>query len=209
MPMFEVSAQFGNPGLGNMVVNTTQSLHTGASLKPDARQGINDHTSTGDEPQVQIRTIRVVCATLKNGKMDYRRRVADRHFVLDVSSPCLNGGQVFSSFPRSAYSVAVVKRSLRMSDVRGSNPGTVIGYALLMSSNKRETRVQCFSPFAFPKSIVHPPIHVFFVVREDSHKSVLARDPLTPRLNQLGMCESSTDNFLSSLAAARTHSIDI
>ncbi|GAA51786.1 protein regulator of cytokinesis 1 [Clonorchis sinensis] len=34
--------------------------------------------------------------------------------------------------------------SLRMSDVRGSNPGTATGYALLMSSNKSETRVQCF-----------------------------------------------------------------
>ncbi|KER31790.1 hypothetical protein T265_02022 [Opisthorchis viverrini] len=38
----------------------------------------------------------------------------------------------------------VVTRSPRMSEVRGSNPGTAIGYALLMSSNKRETRVQCF-----------------------------------------------------------------
>ncbi|GAA54090.1 hypothetical protein CLF_112149 [Clonorchis sinensis] len=34
-------------------------------------------------------------------------------------------------------------RSPRMSDVRGSNPGTATGYALLMSSNKSETRVQC------------------------------------------------------------------
>ncbi|GAA49517.1 GTPase-activating rap/Ran-GAP domain-like protein 3 [Clonorchis sinensis] len=31
-----------------------------------------------------------------------------------------------------------------MSDVRGSDPGTATGYALLMSSNKSETRVQCF-----------------------------------------------------------------
>ncbi|KAG5452910.1 hypothetical protein CSKR_107457 [Clonorchis sinensis] len=38
----------------------------------------------------------------------------------------------------------VVTRSPRMSDVRGSNPGTATGYALLMSSNKGETRVQCF-----------------------------------------------------------------
>ncbi|GAA50773.1 hypothetical protein CLF_105027 [Clonorchis sinensis] len=38
----------------------------------------------------------------------------------------------------------VVTRSPRMSDVRGSNPGTATGYALLMSSNKSETRVQCF-----------------------------------------------------------------
>ncbi|KER27410.1 hypothetical protein T265_05517 [Opisthorchis viverrini] len=38
----------------------------------------------------------------------------------------------------------VVARSLRMSDVRGSNPGTAIGHAPLMSSNKSETRVQCF-----------------------------------------------------------------
>ncbi|KER26774.1 hypothetical protein T265_06056 [Opisthorchis viverrini] len=36
----------------------------------------------------------------------------------------------------------VVTRSLRMSDVRGSKPGTATGYALLMSSNKNETRVQ-------------------------------------------------------------------
>ncbi|KER31850.1 hypothetical protein T265_01940 [Opisthorchis viverrini] len=35
----------------------------------------------------------------------------------------------------------VVTRSPRMSDVRGSNPGTVIGYAPLMSSNKSETRL--------------------------------------------------------------------
>ncbi|GAA54951.1 hypothetical protein CLF_106179 [Clonorchis sinensis] len=39
----------------------------------------------------------------------------------------------------------VITRSPRMSDVRGSNPGTATGYALLMSSNKSETRVQCFS----------------------------------------------------------------
>ncbi|GAA54099.1 hypothetical protein CLF_112168 [Clonorchis sinensis] len=38
----------------------------------------------------------------------------------------------------------VVTRSPRMSDVRGSNPGTATGHALLMSSNKSETRVQCF-----------------------------------------------------------------
>ncbi|GAA51215.1 hypothetical protein CLF_105728 [Clonorchis sinensis] len=35
----------------------------------------------------------------------------------------------------------VVTRSPRMSDVRGSNPGTAPGYALLMSSNKSETRL--------------------------------------------------------------------
>ncbi|GAA53587.1 hypothetical protein CLF_110579 [Clonorchis sinensis] len=39
----------------------------------------------------------------------------------------------------------VVTRLPRMSDVRGSDPGTATGYALLMSSNKSETRVQCFS----------------------------------------------------------------
>ncbi|KAG5446974.1 Semaphorin-3C, partial [Clonorchis sinensis] len=39
----------------------------------------------------------------------------------------------------------VVTRSPRMSDVRGSNPGTATGYALLMSSNKSETGVQCFT----------------------------------------------------------------
>ncbi|GAA33406.2 zinc finger protein [Clonorchis sinensis] len=38
----------------------------------------------------------------------------------------------------------VVTRSPRMSHVRGSNPGTATGYALLISSNKSETRVQCF-----------------------------------------------------------------
>ncbi|KAG5448862.1 hypothetical protein CSKR_103490, partial [Clonorchis sinensis] len=38
----------------------------------------------------------------------------------------------------------VVTRSPRMSDVRGSHPGTATGYALLMGSNKSETRVQCF-----------------------------------------------------------------
>ncbi|GAA48829.1 hypothetical protein CLF_102086 [Clonorchis sinensis] len=38
----------------------------------------------------------------------------------------------------------VVTRSPRMSDVRGSNPGTATGYALLMSPNKSGTRVQCF-----------------------------------------------------------------
>ncbi|KAG5443030.1 hypothetical protein CSKR_109338, partial [Clonorchis sinensis] len=38
----------------------------------------------------------------------------------------------------------VVTSSPRMSDVRGSNPGTATGYALLMSSNESETRVQCF-----------------------------------------------------------------
>ncbi|GAA57427.1 hypothetical protein CLF_112705 [Clonorchis sinensis] len=38
----------------------------------------------------------------------------------------------------------VVTRSPSISDVRDSNPGTAIGYALLMSSNKSETRVQCF-----------------------------------------------------------------
>ncbi|GAA51805.1 hypothetical protein CLF_106818 [Clonorchis sinensis] len=38
----------------------------------------------------------------------------------------------------------VVTRSPRMSDVPGSDPGTATGYALLMSSNKSETRVQCF-----------------------------------------------------------------
>ncbi|KER19854.1 hypothetical protein T265_15444, partial [Opisthorchis viverrini] len=31
-----------------------------------------------------------------------------------------------------------------MSDVSDSNPGMTIGYALLMSSNQSETRVQCF-----------------------------------------------------------------
>ncbi|KER27927.1 hypothetical protein T265_05132 [Opisthorchis viverrini] len=36
----------------------------------------------------------------------------------------------------------VVTRSPRMSDVRSSNSGTAIGYALLMSSNKSETRAQ-------------------------------------------------------------------
>ncbi|KER19412.1 hypothetical protein T265_11805 [Opisthorchis viverrini] len=40
--------------------------------------------------------------------------------------------------------VVVVTRSHRVSDVRGWNPGTATGYALLMSSNKSETRVQCF-----------------------------------------------------------------
>ncbi|KAG5442615.1 Peptidase inhibitor 16 [Clonorchis sinensis] len=35
-------------------------------------------------------------------------------------------------------------RSPRMSDVRGSNPSTATEYALVMSSNKSETRVQCF-----------------------------------------------------------------
>ncbi|KER26789.1 hypothetical protein T265_06005 [Opisthorchis viverrini] len=38
----------------------------------------------------------------------------------------------------------VVTRSPRMSDVRGSNPGTAIGYAPPMRSNKSETLVQCF-----------------------------------------------------------------
>ncbi|GAA57619.1 hypothetical protein CLF_112977, partial [Clonorchis sinensis] len=38
----------------------------------------------------------------------------------------------------------LVTRSPRMSDVRGSNPDTAIGYALLMSSKKSETRVHCF-----------------------------------------------------------------
>ncbi|GAA52841.1 putative polypeptide N-acetylgalactosaminyltransferase-like protein 1, partial [Clonorchis sinensis] len=38
----------------------------------------------------------------------------------------------------------VVIRSPRMSDVRRSDPGTAIGDARLMSSNKSETRVQCF-----------------------------------------------------------------
>ncbi|KER22115.1 hypothetical protein T265_14939, partial [Opisthorchis viverrini] len=38
----------------------------------------------------------------------------------------------------------LVARSPRMSHVWGSNPGTAIGYALLLSSNKSETRVQCF-----------------------------------------------------------------
>ncbi|GAA48988.1 hypothetical protein CLF_102345 [Clonorchis sinensis] len=38
----------------------------------------------------------------------------------------------------------VVTSPPRRSDVRGSNPGTATGYALLMSSNKSETRVQCF-----------------------------------------------------------------
>ncbi|GAA53322.1 hypothetical protein CLF_110003 [Clonorchis sinensis] len=38
----------------------------------------------------------------------------------------------------------VVTRSPRMLDVRGSNPDTATGQALLMSSNKSETRVQCF-----------------------------------------------------------------
>ncbi|KER24511.1 hypothetical protein T265_07828 [Opisthorchis viverrini] len=38
----------------------------------------------------------------------------------------------------------VVTRLPCMSGVRSSNPGTAIGYALLMSSNKSETRVQCF-----------------------------------------------------------------
>ncbi|KER31939.1 hypothetical protein T265_01874 [Opisthorchis viverrini] len=39
----------------------------------------------------------------------------------------------------------VVTRSPRMSDVRGSYPGTAIEYALLMSSTKSGTRIQCFS----------------------------------------------------------------
>ncbi|KAG5452365.1 hypothetical protein CSKR_105206 [Clonorchis sinensis] len=39
----------------------------------------------------------------------------------------------------------VVTRPPRMSDVRGSNPGTATGYALLMSSHKSEVRVQCSS----------------------------------------------------------------
>ncbi|KER28551.1 hypothetical protein T265_04682 [Opisthorchis viverrini] len=38
----------------------------------------------------------------------------------------------------------VVTRSPCMSDVRGSNSGTAIGYALLMSSDKSETQVRCF-----------------------------------------------------------------
>ncbi|GAA54407.1 hypothetical protein CLF_102856 [Clonorchis sinensis] len=38
----------------------------------------------------------------------------------------------------------VVTSSSHVSDVRGSNPGTAIGNALLMSSNKSKTRVQCF-----------------------------------------------------------------
>ncbi|KER24378.1 hypothetical protein T265_07937 [Opisthorchis viverrini] len=38
----------------------------------------------------------------------------------------------------------VVPRSPR---VRSSTPGTAIGYALLMSSNKSRTRIQCFPPF--------------------------------------------------------------
>ncbi|KER32117.1 hypothetical protein T265_01738 [Opisthorchis viverrini] len=39
-------------------------------------------------------------------------------------------------------SVIPITRSPRMSDVRGSNSGTAIGYALLMSPNKSETRVR-------------------------------------------------------------------
>ncbi|KAG5442702.1 hypothetical protein CSKR_108008 [Clonorchis sinensis] len=57
----------------------------------------------------------------------------------------------------NAYTVAVPGVELRTFDMRGERvrsqmsgvqipPGTNIGYALLMSSNIRETRVQCFSP---------------------------------------------------------------
>ncbi|GAA55766.1 hypothetical protein CLF_108947 [Clonorchis sinensis] len=46
--------------------------------------------------------------------------------------------------PPTCVGGVVVTRSPRMSGVRGSNPGTVTGCALLMSSNKSETRVQCF-----------------------------------------------------------------
>ncbi|GAA48358.1 hypothetical protein CLF_101510 [Clonorchis sinensis] len=38
----------------------------------------------------------------------------------------------------------VVTRLSGLSDVQSSKPGTAIGYALLMSSNKSKTRVQCF-----------------------------------------------------------------
>ncbi|GAA55768.1 hypothetical protein CLF_108949 [Clonorchis sinensis] len=46
--------------------------------------------------------------------------------------------------PPTCVGGVVVARSPRMSDVRGSNLVTATGYALLMSSNKSETRVQCF-----------------------------------------------------------------
>ncbi|KER21119.1 hypothetical protein T265_10479 [Opisthorchis viverrini] len=40
-----------------------------------------------------------------------------------------------------------VTRSPRTSGVWSSNPGTAIGYTLLMSSNSSETRVKCFTSF--------------------------------------------------------------
>ncbi|GAA56351.1 hypothetical protein CLF_110695 [Clonorchis sinensis] len=63
---------------------------------------------------------------------DYRNRV--RHDLANPSGfmrPECVGGVVVTTSPRTSY-------------VRGSNPGAATGYALLMSSNKSETRVQCF-----------------------------------------------------------------
>ncbi|GAA51030.1 r-opsin [Clonorchis sinensis] len=50
----------------------------------------------------------------------------------------------------------VVTSSPHMSDVQGSNPGTATGYALLMSSSKSETRVQCFPLWCGLTRIITP-----------------------------------------------------
>ncbi|KER21042.1 hypothetical protein T265_10545 [Opisthorchis viverrini] len=60
----------------------------------------------------------------------------------DVSENTFTRSDVRIQMRATCAGGIVVTRSPRMSGVRSSNPGTAIGYALLMSSNKSETRVQ-------------------------------------------------------------------
>ncbi|GAA50325.1 retrovirus-related Pol polyprotein from type-1 retrotransposable element R2 [Clonorchis sinensis] len=61
--------------------------------------------------------------------------VGSLHVKIQMRPTCV-GGVVVTRSPRMS--------DIRGSDVRGSDPGTATGNALLMSSNKNETRVQCF-----------------------------------------------------------------
>ncbi|KAG5449919.1 hypothetical protein CSKR_103644 [Clonorchis sinensis] len=68
-----------------------------------------------------------------------------KHWLLNAIILIIIGSDVKIQMRPTCVEGVVVTRSPRMSDDRGSNPSTATGYALLMSSNKSETRVQCFS----------------------------------------------------------------
>ncbi|KER22708.1 hypothetical protein T265_09269 [Opisthorchis viverrini] len=74
------------------------------------------------------------------GRLSMSRAYQSHHSIVNTFA-C---SDVIIQMRPTCVGEVVVTRSPRMSDVRGSNPSTTIGYALLMSSNKCETRVQCF-----------------------------------------------------------------
>ncbi|GAA56928.1 hypothetical protein CLF_111847 [Clonorchis sinensis] len=93
--------------------------------------------------QKSVRVISMPNPVPQNSVNSFREPANQIRIVQRIPRTCSHLSDVIG-VPDPSNDDPVVTRSPRMSDVRGSNPGTATGYALLMSSNKSETRVQCF-----------------------------------------------------------------